>query len=51
MLDEQPVRMPLYRHPEQAKSIIACMIEEMLAKDVIENSTATYYFIPNCTGK
>ena len=42
MTDNHPVRMPLYRHPERAKEIIAEMIENMLDKDIIENSTATY---------
>ncbi len=42
MEEDVPVRMPLYRHPEQAKMIIAEMISNMLAKDVIEESTAAY---------
>lgn len=42
MVDSEPVRMPLYRHPEQAKEIIAHMIEDMLEKDIIETSTAIY---------
>ena len=42
MVDNTPVRAPMYRHPEQAKAIIAEMIEEMLSKGVIENSSALY---------
>ena len=42
MLDGEPVRMPLYRHPEKAKVIIEEMIQSMLDKDIIENSYATY---------
>ena len=42
MEDNCPVRMPLYRHPEQAKEIIEEMIGNMLDKDIIENSCATY---------
>ena len=42
MLDNIPVRMPLYRHPEKAKEIISKMIQEMLDKDIIEESFAVY---------
>ena len=41
-VDDEPVCMPLYRHLEQAKKIIADMISNMLNKDVIEKSTAAY---------
>ena len=34
--------MPLYRHPEQAKQIIADMLQGMLDRDIIEESTAAY---------
>ena len=42
MLDTEPVRMPLYRHPENAKKIIEEMIQTMLDKDIIEESYSTY---------
>ena len=42
LVDETPVRMPLYRHPEKAKEIIQVMIKDMLDKDVIEPSYAAY---------
>ena len=42
LVDPDPVRRPLYRQPEQARSIIASMIEDMLSKDIIEESTAVY---------
>ena len=42
LLDGEPVRMPLYRHPENAKKIIGEMIQSMLEKDIIENSYSTY---------
>ena len=42
MLDSMPVRGPMYRHPEHAKTIIAEMIKDMLEKGIIENSTAVY---------
>ena len=42
LLDSIPVRGPLYRHPEQAKALIQSMIQDMLEKGVIENSTAIY---------
>ena len=42
MTDANPVRLPLYRQPEQARKIIADMIGDMLQKDVIEESTAVY---------
>lgn len=42
LLDEIPVRSPLYRYPEQAKETINEMIEEMLGKGVIEPSSALY---------
>ena len=41
-IDEEPVRMPLYRHPAQARQIISEMLDNMLEKDVIEESTAAY---------
>lgn len=40
--DPTPVRMPLYRQPEQAKAEIAKLITNMLEKGVIEESTAAY---------
>ena len=42
IVDKDPVRMPMYRHPEKAKEIISEMIEDMLDKGIIENSYATY---------
>ena len=42
MLDKTPVRMPLYRHPERAKEIISTMIQNMLDRDIIEESYAVY---------
>ena len=42
MVDNVPVRMPLYRHPEKAKEIISEMIGNMLEKDIIEESYAVY---------
>ena len=42
MLDKDPVRFPLYRHPEKAKEIITEMIQNMLDKDIIEESYAVY---------
>ena len=42
LIDQNPVRMPLYRHPERAKEIIQKMITEMLEKEVIEPSYALY---------
>ena len=41
-IDPEPVRRPLYRHPENAREIIAEMVEDMLEKGVIEDSTALY---------
>lgn len=41
-VDNEPVKMPLYRHPEQAKQIIADMLQGMLDRDIIEESTAAY---------
>ena len=40
--DTQPVRTPLYRYPEMAKKVIADMLEDMEAKDIIEPSTAAW---------
>ncbi|KAK3880952.1 hypothetical protein Pcinc_014602 [Petrolisthes cinctipes] len=41
-IDSDAVRMPLYRHPENSKKAIAEIIEEMIEKDVNEESTAAY---------
>ena len=40
--DLQPVRSSMYRYPEKAKQIIADMLEDMEAKDIIEPSTAVW---------
>lgn len=40
--DSQPVRTPIYRYPEKAKQLIADMLEDMEAKDIIETSTAAW---------
>ena len=42
VIDSEPVRRPLYRQPENAKNIIATMIDDMLKRDIIEESTAVY---------
>ena len=42
LVDNTPIRMPLYRHPEKAKDIIQAMIQEMIDKDIIEPSYAAY---------
>ena len=41
-VDSEPVRMPLYRQPENARKIIATLIEDMLEKNIIEESTGVY---------
>ncbi|XP_037789606.1 uncharacterized protein LOC119585061 [Penaeus monodon] len=41
-VDNEPIRMPLYRYPEQSKKIIADMIQNMMERGVIEESTAAY---------
>ena len=40
--DVRPVRVPPYRHPERAKELILNLVNDMLQKDVIELSTASW---------
>ena len=40
--DDRPVRVPPYRHPERAKELILNLVDDMLNKDVIELSTASW---------
>ena len=40
--DSTPLRDPMYRFPEQAKGIIAEMLEDMQEKDIIEPSSAAW---------
>ncbi len=40
--DPQPCRGPRYRYPEQAKHIIAEILEDMEEKEIIEPSTAAW---------
>ncbi len=40
--DPRPSRGPRYRYPEQAKQLIAEMLDDMEQRDIIERSTATW---------
>ena len=40
VIDSEPMCTPLYRQPENAKNIIPTMIDNMLKRDIIEESTA-----------
>ncbi len=40
--DPRPSRGPTYRYPEQAKQLIAEMLDDMVQRDIIERSTAAW---------
>ncbi|XP_066982274.1 uncharacterized protein [Macrobrachium rosenbergii] len=40
--DPQPVRSPIYRYPEKAKTLISTMLEDMEERGIIEASSAAW---------
>ncbi len=43
--DPRPSRGPTYRYPEQAKQLIAEMLDDMEHRDIIEGSTAAWLLL------
>ncbi len=42
MSNTQPCRRPIYQYPEQAKELIAEMIQDLEERDIIERSTVAW---------